>query len=278
LERLSRFAVGPIFTPPAAGKTDGILGALQLGIDVVNWPGSAYDPETHVLYTEANNSGLATWSVTRAPSWSEVPYVMGVEGDQVREMLGSALPRQTTASPPNANTATSEASASPASPASPARPSPIGDSGVYIRDIDGIPLVKPPYGVVTAINMDQGAILWQVPYGQTPDAVASSPALKGLTIPNTGQPGQSSGVLVTKTLIVVGDKLPTSLGHPRGAMLRAHDKHSGAEVGAVWMPAPQTGSPMTYQSGGRQYIVVAVGGGNVPGEYLAFRLPRATTQ
>ena len=83
-----------------------------------------------------------------------------------------------------------------------------------------------------------------------------------------------SGLLVTKTLLVAGDPLYTTLpGHPRGAMLRAYDKMSGREVGAVWMPAPQSGSPMTYSYGGRQYIIVAVSGGNYSGDYIAYRLP-----
>ena len=58
-------------------------------------------------------------------------------------------------------------------------------------------------------------------------------------------------------------------------MLRAYDKATGEEKGAVYMPAPQTGSPMTYMLGGRQYIVLAIGGGNYSAELLAFRLPRA---
>jgi len=65
----------------------------------------------------------------------------------------------------------------------------------------------------------------------------------------------------------------TTPTHPRGAMLRAYDKTDGREVGAVWMPAPQSGSPMTYMLDGKQYIVVAVSGGNYTGEYLALRLP-----
>jgi quinoprotein glucose dehydrogenase len=65
----------------------------------------------------------------------------------------------------------------------------------------------------------------------------------------------------------------TAAGRPRGAMLRAYDKKTGQEVGAVYMPAPQSGTPMTYQLNGKQYIVVAVSGGNYSGEYLAFALP-----
>jgi quinoprotein glucose dehydrogenase len=139
--------------------------------------------------------------------------------------------------------------------------------------VQGLPILKPPYGVISAINLDRGDIQWQVPYGETPDAVRNHPALKGLNIGNTGQLG-SVGLLVTKTLIVLGDsQLTATAQHPRGSMLRAYDKATGKEVGAVWMPAPQSGSPMTYQVDGRQYIVVAISGGAYSGEYLAFALP-----
>ena len=88
----------------------------------------------------------------------------------------------------------------------------------------------------------------------------------------------SVGLVVTKTLVIVGDpQVTTTPEHPRGAMLRAYDKATGKEVGAVWMPAPQSGSPMTYMVNGKQYIVVAVSGGNYSGEYIAFRLPSEVT-
>ena len=137
----------------------------------------------------------------------------------------------------------------------------------------GLPLVKPPYGQISAIDLDRGEILWQVPHGETPDAIRRHPALQGLTIPRTGRPG-SVGTLVTKTLLIAGESSfgPTPSGE-RGAMLRAYDKASGKEMGAVHMPAPQTGSPMTYMLDDRQYLVVAVSSGSYSGELLAFRLP-----
>ena len=120
--------------------------------------------------------------------------------------------------------------------------------------------------------------MWSVPHGDTPDTIRNHPALKGLTIPKTGEPG-SVGVLVTKTLVIAGDPIfNTFADHPRGAMLRAYDKATGAQVGAVWLPAPQSGSPMTYLVDGKQYIVVAVSGGNYSGEYLAFALPASETR
>jgi quinoprotein glucose dehydrogenase len=94
-----------------------------------------------------------------------------------------------------------------------------------------------------------------------------------MTIPKTGQ-NSSVGLVITKTLVILGDpQVTTTTDHPRGAMLRAYDKVTGKEVGGVFMPAPQSGSPMTYMLNGRQYIVVAVSGGPYPGEYIAFSLP-----
>jgi quinoprotein glucose dehydrogenase len=76
--------------------------------------------------------------------------------------------------------------------------------------------------------------------------------------------------------VLAGDpQVTTTPQHPRGAMLRAYDKLTGKEVGAVYMPAPQSGSPMTYMLNGKQYIIVAVSGGAYSGEYLAYRLPDA---
>jgi quinoprotein glucose dehydrogenase len=139
--------------------------------------------------------------------------------------------------------------------------------------VQGLPIVKPPYGVVSALNLDRGELVWQVPHGDTPDNIRNHPALKGLTIPKTGQQG-SVGLMVTRSLVILGDPaVTTTAEHPRGAMLRAYDKSTGAQVGAVLMPAPQSGSPMTYQLDGKQYIVVAVSGGAYSGEYIAFSLP-----
>jgi quinoprotein glucose dehydrogenase len=136
--------------------------------------------------------------------------------------------------------------------------------------------VKPPYGVLSAIDLDKGDLKWQVPYGETPDNIRLHPALKGKEIPNTGMNGYNGcGVLVTKTLVIIGDTQVTSVTHPRGAMMRAYDKATGKEVGAVWMPAPVSGSPMTYMWQGKQYIIIAVSGGNYSGEYLAYALPDA---
>ena len=141
-------------------------------------------------------------------------------------------------------------------------------------NVQGLPLAKPPYGQISAIDLKTGDILWQTPHGETPDNVRNHAALKGLTIPRTGRTG-TAGSLVTKSLVVVGEKGTFTLPDGRvGAMLRAYNKANGREVGAVYMPMQQTGGPMTYMLNGVQYIVVAVGGQG-GAEFISFKLPNA---
>ncbi len=144
------------------------------------------------------------------------------------------------------------------------------DAALNIR---GIPILKPPWGRITAIDLNTGDILWQIPHGETADNIRNHPLLEGIDIPRTGRPGRV-GTLITKTLVVAGDggTFTNEVG-VSGAMLRAYDKMTGAELGAVYMPTRQSGSPMTYLHDGQQYIVVAVSGGGHGGELLAYRLP-----
>jgi quinoprotein glucose dehydrogenase len=137
----------------------------------------------------------------------------------------------------------------------------------------GLPLLKPPYGTISATDLNRGEIVWKVAHGETPDLVRNHPALKGVDIPRTGRANGRIGTLVTKTLVIAGEPgFFTMPGGQRGAMLRAYDKATGREAGAVYMPAPQTGSPMTYALNGRQYIAVSISGPGYSGELLVFRL------
>ena len=139
--------------------------------------------------------------------------------------------------------------------------------------VRGLPLVKPPWGRISAIDLKTGDILWQIAHGETPDNVRNHPALQGVEIPRTGRVGRV-GTLITKTLLIAAE--PGTFTTPsggEGAMLRAYDKASGAQVGAVYMPASVSGSPMTYLHDGRQYIVMAISGGGFAGELIAYRLP-----
>ena len=143
------------------------------------------------------------------------------------------------------------------------------------RDVQGLPLIKPPYDRITAYDMNTGELIWQKTHSSTPDEIKNHAALKGLDLPRLGQPGRTFiGVLTTKTLLIAGEGgVHTNEAGERVALLRAYDKATGADVGAVNMPAKQTGSPMSYMVNGRQYIVVAVSGVD-GGELIAYALPQ----
>ena len=192
------------------------------------------------------------------PGFSDIRYVEGRAGQKV-EMV-------------NASGADSGADSAPAARKPP--PPPANDSDDFRLTVQGLSLIKPPYATISAINLDKGDIVWQIAHGDTPNNVRNSPALKGLDIPRTGQTSYNIGTLVTKNLVIAGDpQVTTTPDHPRGAPLRAYDQATGKEVGNVLMPAGQSGSPMTYMVNGKQYIVVAVSGGNYSGEYIAYTLP-----
>jgi quinoprotein glucose dehydrogenase len=136
----------------------------------------------------------------------------------------------------------------------------------------GIPIIKPPWGRITALDMDTGRRLWTIANDDTPDYIASHPALEGVELPRTGRP-ERAGLLVTRTLLFAGTG-GSGFGAPPRGVLRAHDKDTGDILAEIPLPAHQTGVPMTYEHEGRQYIVVAVGGRDLPGELVALALPR----
>ncbi len=246
------YRLGPIFTPPSLSRAEGPIATLTMGAQAAatNWPGGSYDPETHTVFV-ASQTSIATLGLMPAPAGaSDLPYFQGTVLSGARRTGGSGSGAGDTP-----RTAGADA------------------SGSATLTVQGLPIVKPPYSRITAINLDSGTFRWQVPFGATPDAIRNHPALKGLNLPPLGRPGLNAGTLVTKSLLIAGETNigPTPNGR-RGAMLRAFDKETGAEVGAVYLPAPQSGSPMTYQLDGTQYLVVAVGGAGYPGELIAFRL------
>ena len=240
----SRYKMGPIFTPAVVSKFEGPLGTLMLPSagGGANWPGGSYDPETGILYIYSVTT-VTPLGLISDQKRSDMDYIRGVAPD-------------------------------PKAPPKPAgEGGGGGDEGGGTVTVQGLPLIKPPYARITAIDLNRGEIVWQIPHGETPDNIRNHPALKGVNIPRTGRPGRI-GTLSTKSLVVAGEGgFFTLPDRRRGAMLRAYDKATGKEVGAVYMPAPQTGSPMTYMLDGRQYLVVAIGGGNYSSELVAFRLP-----
>lgn len=260
LEIASWHKMGPIFTPPVVSNIDGPLGTLMAPATGggTNWPGGSYDPETNMLYVVSNSSVTSLAVVEPYPGQSDMAYIQGnaVSGPRTSGGAGSSAGGGRTAF----NAAERER--------------PVSTRGNPPRNllIDRLPILKPPYGRLTAIDLKAGEIAWQVPHGQTPDRIANHPALEGLDIPRTGQ-GASVGSLVTKTLVIAGEaELTTNQEGERRAMLRAYDKATGEEVGALRLPAPQTGSPMTYELDGEQYIVIAVSGTGVAGRLVAYKL------
>ena len=142
---------------------------------------------------------------------------------------------------------------------------------------NGLPLIKPPYGTVTAIDLNKGEIAWQVAQGDGP---RDHPAIKHLNLPPLGASSHtflsSGGPLLTKTLLFINQAQTRNDGPGMSETefyMHAFDKKSGALLWEMKLPLPPYGTPMTYSHKGKQYIVVAAGGGGAPGKLLAFALP-----
>ena len=215
-------------------KAEGPLGTLIMGFSFggTNWVGGSFDPQTHTFYVFSQSTLGSIGLVEPKPGESDMRYVMGVAAHAGEDAWHRSQDLK----------------------------------------LHGLPLVRPPYGQITALDLDHGTILWQAAHGETPDEVRDSPLLKSVVIRRTGRPG-IVGLLTTKTLLVAGEAGTfTDANGLNGALLRAYDKSTGHDAGAVYMPMGQTGSPMTYMWKGKQYIVVAVSGPNYPGELLAYAL------
>src|SRR5205823_3142746 len=188
-----------------------------------NWPGGSYDPETHIAYVFSQSViGALGLVPSPDPQFSKMAYIQGNAESGARRTPGAGSAAGPNAAPPPAPVAGEGG----------------GGGGLTV---EGLPLVKPPYGRISAIDLNKGEILWQVAHGETPDNIRNHPALKGLNIPRTGRPG-IIGTVVTKTLVIAGEGgVFTTPSGRRGAMLRAYDKATGKEAGAVYMPTQQSG-------------------------------------
>jgi quinoprotein glucose dehydrogenase len=136
----------------------------------------------------------------------------------------------------------------------------------------GLPICKPPYGRITAIDMNRGEHVWQVPNGDGP---RNHPALKALNLPALGSSGRVAPLL-TKTLLFVGEGDEVIVATPPtggGKKFRAYNKATGHVVWETEFPGGTTGAPMTYSHLGKQYIVVAIGSRRHPAELVALALP-----
>jgi quinoprotein glucose dehydrogenase len=245
---MARYKSGPLFTPPVVSVWPAPLGTLFLPsiLGGTNWPGASFEPDTKLFYvysiTQASPIGLVP-----AEGRSELPYVVGVARDPAAAAAGGRGGR-----------GGGEGGGG-------------GESAVSLS-VDGLPLIKPPYARITAIDLNKGEIAWQVAHGETPDNIKNHPKLKGLSIPRTGRIGRI-GTLSTKTLVIAGEAGLINTPQGRGAYLRAYDKMTGADAGTVYMPAGETGSPMSYLWQGKQFVLIAIGGANYSAELLAFKLP-----
>jgi quinoprotein glucose dehydrogenase len=235
LELASHYKLGGLYTAPIMAKKGGPYGVINAPgyIGGINWPGASYDPDSHTVYTYSQTNLLTTGSIIPNLDHKRGEFDY-VHADPVADTPGVAPGRLT---------------------------------------VDGLPLNKPPYGRITATNLESGTQSWQIAHGETPDDIRNHPALKGLAIPRTGMMGKVAP-LTTRALVICGDPdTYTDETGRKGARLRAYDKATGAEKGTVFLPAQQSGSPMTYMMGGKQFIVLAIGGRGFTSEFIAFKLP-----
>ena len=261
LEIVKPYVLGPLFTPPsvaAPGHTQGTIsvpGASGAG----NWNGGAFDPETGIFYVASHTHPWVN-DLVRPPALVEAttPYTHGpaAEGppeytlpsferpQDLMELLGSV---------------------------SDGDPSDGGDQ-YFIYGPGGLPLVKPPYGRITAIDLNSGEHVWVAPNGDGP---RNHPRLRHLNLPPLGQQGRAAPLL-TKTLLFIGEGDPVIISTPRGGggnKFRAYDKATGDVVWETELAAGTTGAPMSYLWNGKQYIVVAIGGVDHAAEWVALGLP-----
>ncbi|MEE2777397.1 MAG: pyrroloquinoline quinone-dependent dehydrogenase [Acidobacteriota bacterium] len=229
IKTLERYRWGPIYTPPAV-STDEIYGTVQnpgWG-GGSNWGGAATDPETGMLFVPSFSEPMVVALTKPDAARSNFDYVRGFGPDPVNsfaEMMSS----------------------------------PYGS----IQGPHGLPIVKPPYGRITAYDMSRGEIAWQVPHG---DGIRQEIIDAGLPDPGPVGSVGTSGPLLTKGLLFLNQTDDSAAGR-----IVAYDKTSGRVAGAIEVPGRPNGTPMSYIAGGKQYIVVATGGEDAA--LAAFALP-----
>ena len=229
LEAVKPYRLGPLFTPVSRPEEDGWQGTLMRPPNggAATWAGAAVDPETGILYVPSRNRAAVISMYRPDPSLgANVAYTHGAPENERLER----------------------------------GPSPNGP--LMPR---GLPLLKPPYTRMTAIDMNTGEHKWMVPLGNG-DRYRNHPMLRDLNLPPLGGDG-AGGPVLTKTLVISALSAGGSDGGPR---LVARSKDSGEELGSVDLPTGAIGTPMTYMLDGTQYIAVAIGGS--PPEMIAFKL------
>ena len=250
---LEQYKYGPLYLPPIVRGTDGKLATLLLPHHTggANWPGGAFDPETKLFFVSSLTNPDPMAVSVPDPRRSDMAYVGGAG----RGPAGGAAAK-------GGGAAAAKAGG--------------GGEGAGRGNIgpQGLPLIRPPWGRITAIDMRTGDHAWMVPNGDVPDAVKNHPALKGIDLSKTGRP-ERAPLMVTKTLLFAADGAGMFNAGPGGGgkKFRALDKKTGATIHELELPANATGIPMTYMVNDRQFIVVAVGARGVPAELIALAVP-----
>ena len=244
-----KYQLGPLFLPPLVRDTNGKLGALILPHHTggANWPGGAFDPETGILYVSSVTNPDSLSLIVADPKRSDMGYVAmsGRPGGRPPDAAGG-MPRFSS-----------------------------GEGAVRPNiGPQGLPLVKPPWGRITAIDLNSGNHVWMIANGDAPEAVKNHPAMKGSDLKNAGKP-ERSPLLVTKALLFGADGSGLYNAGPGagGKIFRAIDKKTGAIIHDLTLPASTTGVPMTYMIDDKQYIVVATGARGTPAELVALAIP-----
>ena len=230
LAAVEGFRLGPLFTPldrPVEGVTRGtVMRPPPAG--AAGWSGAAVDPDTGMLYVPSRNQPAVVSLYSPDPALGAT--VLYTHGAPEADRLAGRARRRTPQMP------------------------------------QGLPLVKPPYSRMTAIDMNTGEHAWWVPTGDG-DRFRNHPLLRHLDLPPLGGDNAVNGPLLTRTLLVY---CLTAGGTDGGPRLVAYDKTDGRELASVDLPAGAIGTPMTYLLDGRQYIALTVGGGP---RLIAFALP-----
>ena len=238
----NQYVMGPVFSPPSVPSDGGKKGTLvQPGAwGSANWNTGAFDPDTGYYYAISQTLGPANRAARKQndprATMEYADFMPTPETDQ---------------------------------PASQAPP-----STVDAISIDGLPIIKGPYGRITAIDLNRGVHVWMRPNGDGP---RFHPLLKDLKLPPLGYPNRPAPLL-TKTLLFLGEGSDAISGTAGadwtwGTKFRAYDKATGGVIWEMDLPSGTTAGPMTYTVKGKQYIVVAVGDRNHPSEYVALSLP-----
>jgi quinoprotein glucose dehydrogenase len=272
LELIKPYKIGPVFTPPVVA-TATLRGTLQVPAaqGAALWQGASFDPETQMLYVPSVTN-LSVQALQPGATRSDMNFIGGAGGAAPAEGAGGGGGGR---------------AAGPGGQGAPGAAGPRGGGGGRGRGgapqlgpgvsrgpwgigPQGLPLVKPPYGRITAYNMNTGDIVFQVANGDSYDWVKTHPALQGLNIPRTGR-SDEGGVLLTKTLAFAGEGCGLfRSGGGGGPMFYAYDKKTGEVVSEMALPSDTCGNPMTYMVNGKQYIAVSIG---APAELIALALP-----